>query len=176
MAQLQEDLKSKDDQLRELKEKLQKSQEKLAQVEQRLESHYTYLAQGEDFIQDENLKTSLQADKVNYHLKIANIHFSKAETQLKLEVQESKMQRSKQMNQVIQSKMQQPDTSKEAAENPNKPVPFRRSKFSSQSTHPPRKSKCMEESEYRTRAKTASAAASGYRLRAGAIASQIRKV
>ena len=176
MAQLQEDLKSKDDQLSELKEKLRKSQESLAQVEHRLDS---YIAQGEDFIQDENLKTSLQADKVNYHLKIANTHFAKAEMQLKLEVQESKMQRSKQMNQVIQSKMQQADTSEKAAEKPNRPPGIRRSTFSSQSTRIPSRPKCMEESEYRTRAKTATAAdkkLSGYRPRTGATASQIRKV
>ena len=112
--QLQKDLKSKEDQLRELKDMLLKSQETLAQVEQRLASHYSFVEQEEDFF-DENLKTSLQADKVDYHLKIAKIHFSKAETQLKLEAQERKMQRSKQMNQLNQSEMQQADTSKGAA-------------------------------------------------------------
>ena len=179
ITQLQEDLKSKEDQLRELKDMLQKSQENLAQVEHRLESQYTYLAQGEDFIQDENLKTSLQADKVNYHLKIANIHFAKAEMQLKLKVQESKMQRSKQMNQVIQSKMQQADTSKKPVAKPKGSLPsqpIKRSKFSSQSTRTPSKPKCMEESEQRTRAKTESAAdkkPSGYRPRTGTTASQI---
>ena len=114
IAQLQEDLEYKEDQLKGLKEKLQKTQESLAKVEHRLSSQYSYVVPGDTFVQDENLKTSLQADKVNYHLKIANIHFSKTETQLKLDARESKMQQTKQRNQLIQEKMQQAKASKGA--------------------------------------------------------------
>ncbi len=105
ITQLQEDLKIKEEQLISLKEKLGQTQQNLAKVEERLSSKYDYVTVMDTLVTDENLKTSLEADKVDYHLQIANVHFSRREVNSKLSLKKIKMQKSKKLNRIAQNRV-----------------------------------------------------------------------
>ncbi len=105
ITQLQEDLKTKEDQLTLLKEKLGQTQQQLVKVEERLSSKYDYATVMDTLVTDENLKTSLEADKVDYHLQITNVRFSRREVKSKLDLKEIKMQKSKKVNRIAQNRV-----------------------------------------------------------------------
>ena len=126
ITQLQEDLKTKEDQLTLLKEKLGQTQQQLVKVEERLSSKYDYATVMDTLVTDENLKTSLEADKVDYHLQITNVRFSRREVKSKLNLKEIKMQKNKKVNRIAQNRVHRtsggtPSTSGEEQPAVNKP-------------------------------------------------------
>ena len=111
VTQLQDYLQEKEEQLQKLTSRLQQTQDSLADVERKLiaqqNTEYWYTDVGNDLIQNENLKTSLQAEKVDYQLQIAATHLSKRDVKAKLDTRQKKLQQStrrNEHNQYLQTK------------------------------------------------------------------------